>query len=764
MPAIETTDVIDALWRDADLSDLPSSAQLAGKPWRDAVSGVIRSGGTGSIPYAPSVSPVNNAVPTFNGVGGLQGTPVTIDGSGNVNASGNVESSQWRLTTDGNGAVLRVIGGPGNFTIIDGSGSVALSKGSAGTTHIGGVALGGALQVTASGNVNVSGNVQGALFQFSTGEGIRPSANSGGTNGIGFWSGAFLRSAMYQSEWRFVNNQEIGFVSGTDVTVTSAVDAKFGRGGAGLLDSRADNGFRSRNLANNADAPISCGNITASGTATINSGGILGTFLVANGGRATLSIDGGPIFTARRGITGSDAAYYWASAGDLAGGTFAVGPNTSFAWSTSATTRSIGLQITPVANGVEINNGTPGTLRDLSLRNITASSNIASYGGVVQQAINSTANSAVTLDTISGLPGVWFTSVSGTRTLNNYALLGVSGQTIVNSSSGSSLNFRIANFEAMAISSGRRVLIGSTLPTDDGSSALQVNGNVNVNGSVLVRDSGSTRNGSISYFDAGGRLTFNRSDSTGQIGFIPDSARARIVTVGTANTLYLSSGSTVVVTGNEAGGQTIVDLNRRPSDDSTAVGGTVRCWTRTGQSENALEVLAPGGGSSVFSVAPSGNITTSETVSGSTVIATGSSGGFNTTSGALTNAYRINGGAVLSNLFPTLAINHGGTWSTVSVTGNLTASGTVTSNTYQIGPNHSVINDNNGNASLNAYGTKPLTWTQNVVRIEAGAQLRFLSPANAAFVGAIRGASYAVEGIGSIFQMAQHLERLQQPH
>lgn len=67
-------------------------------------------------------------------------------------------------------------------------------------------------------------------------------------------AGGFGLGASAELSW--YNNSSIS--SGT-------VDAKFARSGTGILDLRADNGFRIRNLANSADGPIACAAITASG-------------------------------------------------------------------------------------------------------------------------------------------------------------------------------------------------------------------------------------------------------------------------------------------------------------------------------------------------------------------------------------------------------------------------------------------------------------------------------------------------------------------
>lgn len=123
-----------------------------------------------------------------------------------------------------------------------------------------------------------------------------------------------------------------------------------------------------------------------------------------------------------------------------------------------------------------------------------------------------------------------------------------------------------------------------------------------VNGKVNLQDNGSNRKGQLSYFDAGGAYQFGRTDHTNKFGVTVNSTDTRM----SGNGAYLSSNGTVTVTGDETGGTSTVDLNRRPSDNSSGVGGTVRCWTKTSQSQNAFEVLAPGGGSALYAITAGG--------------------------------------------------------------------------------------------------------------------------------------------------------------
>lgn len=125
-----------------------------------------------------------------------------------------------------------------------------------------------------------------------------------------------------------------------------------------------------------------------------------------------------------------------------------------------------------------------------------------------------------------------------------------------------------------------------------------------VNGKLNLQDNASTRRGELSYNDPAGAYRFGRSDHTNTFAVAVNSNNTRM----SGDGAYLVSGGTATVTGFEGGGQSTVDLNRRPTDNSTGVGGTVRCWTRTGQTQNALEVLAPGGGSSTWAVTSNGGI------------------------------------------------------------------------------------------------------------------------------------------------------------
>lgn len=131
-------------------------------------------------------------------------------------------------------------------------------------------------------------------------------------------------------------------------------------------------------------------------------------------------------------------------------------------------------------------------------------------------------------------------------------------------------------------------------------------GAVAVNGKLALRDNGSVRRGELSYNDPAGSYQFGRSDHANKFGVTVNGTDTRM----SGNGAYLVSNGTATITGTEGGGHATVDLNRRPSDNSTGVGGSVRCWTRTGQTQPAFEVLTPGGSSNTASITPAGRFDT----------------------------------------------------------------------------------------------------------------------------------------------------------
>jgi hypothetical protein len=120
--------------------------------------------------------------------------------------------------------------------------------------------------------------------------------------------------------------------------------------------------------------------------------------------------------------------------------------------------------------------------------------------------------------------------------------------------------------------------------------------------SVNVFSVYGARYGKLTYDDPAGSYRFGRSDHTNTCGVIVNPTTAVIV----ADGLVLRSNGTLILTGFEGGGQSTIDLNRRYFDSSAGVGGTVNCWTFTGQTTNAFQVLAPGGASATATICPLG--------------------------------------------------------------------------------------------------------------------------------------------------------------
>lgn len=129
---------------------------------------------------------------------------------------------------------------------------------------------------------------------------------------------------------------------------------------------------------------------------------------------------------------------------------------------------------------------------------------------------------------------------------------------------------------------------------------------------LQLHDNGSTRSGVLSYNDPAGAYRFGRSDHANVANFIVNSGDASLTTAGGTFTVGTSSGQ-VTILGRGDGGHSVVDMNRR-NDDNAGVGGSVRCWTRTGQTQPALEVLAPGGATSTASITPTGQVYCTEGV------------------------------------------------------------------------------------------------------------------------------------------------------
>lgn len=125
-----------------------------------------------------------------------------------------------------------------------GSGDVRISRN---TTAI--------IQVGTTSN-NAAGSIMATNHYLSTvTEGIKSTTSAGSIAGIGFWSGSFLRSAMYQSNWQFVSNQVIGFTASTDVT--QALTTTISQQSSGVLQVGT--------TGNNALGLVACAGATFAG-------------------------------------------------------------------------------------------------------------------------------------------------------------------------------------------------------------------------------------------------------------------------------------------------------------------------------------------------------------------------------------------------------------------------------------------------------------------------------------------------------------------
>lgn len=118
------------------------------------------------------------------------------------------------------------------------------------------------------------------------------------------------------------------------------------------------------------------------------------------------------------------------------------------------------------------------------------------------------------------------------------------------------------------------------------------------------------KSGSRAYYlgthDAGGGFMMGRDGAGGTLRIAIQDTFASFTPIGGLSLVMSTSSTRVVLCGREDGGASIIDLNRRFSDSSAGIGGTVNCWTRTSQTADALAVLAPGGGSTLTALKAGG--------------------------------------------------------------------------------------------------------------------------------------------------------------
>lgn len=269
------------------------------------------------------------------------------------------------------------------------------------------------------GSATEAGNVAGIVVRDAADAGYmslhaaRLTASSGI---IGCWDGSSWNG------WTIFQNQ----LAATNVGRISWCDASSSLGGtenlkivpssAGCLDVRGNSGLRVRNFANSADAALTCGAITASGaiqSTSTDAPWYMGRFRGSNGGGIGLDGGGNPtILTANSlqtiGITGSAAKVFspfvfgWIDATNVGQQLIDQTLNVALGFGGSGI--------------VEINNGTTGTLRDLSCRAITASGGITVTGGGVSGTDGWKGGSYG-----SGYGAIWPASVTPGAT--NYSLL-----------------------------------------------------------------------------------------------------------------------------------------------------------------------------------------------------------------------------------------------------------------------------------------------------------------------------------------------------
>lgn len=121
---------------------------------------------------------------------------------------------------------------------------------------------------------------------------------------------------------------------------------------------------------------------------------------------------------------------------------------------------------------------------------------------------------------------------------------------------------------------------------------------------VNLADGASVRKGILAYFDAGGALTFGRSDHSTQL--------LAAISSGVVQ-LYASSGATfgvrqssgVIIETANGGGTQPLDIGRR-SDNSNACGAYVRAASTTSGTQGVFQVMAPGWGSTLSEWRPNG--------------------------------------------------------------------------------------------------------------------------------------------------------------
>jgi hypothetical protein len=144
-----------------------------------------------------------------------------------------------------------------------------------------------------------------------------------------------------------------------------------------------------------------------------------------------------------------------------------------------------------------------------------------------------------------------------------------------------------------------RVLYVGTGPVlaDDSGMTYDAAANVlTLTGGLTLADGANTRRATLTFLDASGAVRIGRSDHSSYMQVQVNSASAEWSSFGGADLVYSTSTGTVVLCGRTDGAVCTIDLNRRYSDSNPAVGGTVRCWPKSGQTVPVLTAVEPGAG------------------------------------------------------------------------------------------------------------------------------------------------------------------------
>lgn len=202
------------------------------------------------------------------------------------------------------------------------------------------------------------------------------------------------------------NTTNLRFSSTADPNGVS--DAGIIRGGSSLIDVLATNGVRFRNGNNTADAPVSCGNLTASGNAILRTVSVSGEAAFSGFGVNRNSATGA-IFNAYPALQVTAKSSFqgiekYTSAGALLGVVYVLGDaggvNVGIGVASNDIAPELGITRKD-SNTWQLNNGTLGTLRDAELRNLAATGTVT--GGLASTPVTFAVLNATTATATLGL-------------------------------------------------------------------------------------------------------------------------------------------------------------------------------------------------------------------------------------------------------------------------------------------------------------------------------------------------------------------------